>query len=574
MISKFNLSHSHQIGLSIILIAIASLFMMTLAVNHSEAEDSLQYIFAVTKEPSGLSLYHPNHILFNSFNYVVYQFWLFFGYQGDAGLPMQINNIIASLVVLFIVYLIAKRLEISVHLSLLCLGALSVSYGFWWYSVESETYILPLFFILLSAHRLMLLVDSHFEARHFFLLGLLTAMATLFHQQHVLLILLVPLAIFLIWRRIRSSISIGRLLRGMTVFFGVAGAIIATVYFAVAIFICHHCELAEIIKWSMGLAKDGLWTPWSSSSPIKSIVGFLRTVWGTLFLFGLPWFDALTAKVFPFSTLLEERLIGQSLSTGVIWLCLIMAVISSLCAVILSVLAVIGYRRSTPKLISVQPMKTGFLVFSVPMILVYTIFNTLWEPLNIEFWIALLPFIYLLLLLFISRSRLTQFATLISSIFVVALFIGNLLGSVLPQTDREADYCYLSNQYLMRHAERNDVVITGCPYTCTNYLHLYTDATVINVTHKSQRINYCTERDWEWLNDWINRISFHDSGRVLVSSTVFKPSLFIGMTDENKRFYQQAMEEFQPLRKYLKKVYTDKFQVVWELQLPKAEKSH
>ncbi len=531
IINKLNLLRYNEFfWLSLILIAITSLFLITLAMNHSEAEDSVRYIYEVTKVPSTLSLYDPNHILFNSFNRVVYDLWLFLGYQGNASLPMQINNVIAGIMTLFLVYLIARRLEMSVYFSLLCMGMVSMSYGFWRYSVEAETYILPLPFILLSAHRLMIIAESRFEYRHFFLLGLFMAMATLFHQQHVLLIFIAPFAI-------------GRRLNSLILFFFVSGAIIAAVYFPVGIFLAEQSELGEIIKWSQGKAVDGLWTPWAWTNPLKSIFGLLRSIWGTLFLFGFPWFDVLMAKLFPLKPLMEERLVAQSLSTWQLWLSLIMVAISSLCAVILTVLA----------RIELNPRATGFLSFAVPMLCVYAIFNTLWEPLNIEFWIALLPFIYLVLMLFI---RVTPFSTILGSTFVVALFIGNLLGSILPQTDRNTDYCYISNEYFIRHAQANDYIITGSGYMCSNYLYLYTDATLFDVT-QIEGIKHESS-----IRKWINRILNHQPGRVLISSTVFDPP---NMREINRRSYEKVIEALKPLRKSMKKVYADDFQIVWEL---------
>jgi len=286
-----------------------------------------------------------------------------------------------------------------------------------------------------------------------------------------------------------------------------------------------------------------LWTPWAWTNPLKSILGLLRTIWGTLCLFGFPWFEALMAKLFPLKPLMEERLVAQSLSTWQLWLCLIMVAISSICAVILSVLAV---RRT-----ELNPRAIGFLIFAVPMLCVYAIFNTLWEPLNIEFWIALLPFIYLVLMLFITRSRFIPFA------FVVALLIGNLLGSILPQTDRNTDYCYICYQYFMRHAQADDYIITGSGYMCSNYLYLYTDAKLFDVT-QIEGI-----RRESSVIDWINRILNHQPGRVLISSTVFEPP---SMSDINRRSYQKVIEALKPLRKLMKKVYADDFQVVWELR--------
>jgi len=134
--------------------------------------------------------------------------------------------------------------------------------------------------------------------------------------------------------------------------------------------------------------------------------------------------------------------------------------------------------------------------------------------------------------------------------------IGNLLGSILPQTDRNTDYCYISNEYFIRHAQANDYIITGSGYMCSNYLYLYTDATLFDVT-QIEGIRH----DYSVIN-WINRILNHQPGRVLISSSVFDPP---NMSEINRRSYEKVIEALKPLRKSMKKVYADDFQIVWEL---------
>jgi len=104
--------------LTVILIAITIIYLLTLAVNHSEAEDSIFYILGVSREETAnISIYYPHHVLFMTFNRIVYHLWLFLGYEGNAQLPIQINNVIASIAILFLIYLVARRLELSISRS-------------------------------------------------------------------------------------------------------------------------------------------------------------------------------------------------------------------------------------------------------------------------------------------------------------------------------------------------------------------------------------------------------------------------------------------------------------------------
>ncbi|BAP54807.1 hypothetical protein THII_0510 [Thioploca ingrica] len=543
--------------LTMVLVAITIIYLLTLAVNHSEAEDSIFYILGVSREETANpDLYYPHHVLFMTFNRLVYHFWLFLGYDGNAQLPIQINNVIASIAILFLIYLVARRLELTVFWSLLCLVAVAISYAFWWYGVEAESYHLSLLFILLSAHRLMLLAESRFEVRHFVWLGLFVAMATLFFQQHVLLIFFIPLTIFLLWYLQRNSLGKGLLFSGLTFFWGIAGTIIAAVYFFIAIVILQLDGLGEIIKWSKGMAEgDKFWIPWSWTAPLESIIGFWRTVWGGHFLFGFTWFYELVSHLFPRIVFLEEQMMGQSLSPGIRWLCLVMMIISSVCAVLLVVLAAIGFQRLFPKYNLIKPKIIGFMFFCVLMFLVNAIFITVWKPYTNEYWIALLPFFYLGMVWLIAHSGQIKFATVTSLIFLMTLFIGNLLGGILPQNNKDADYWYVTNQYFIRHAQPNDLIVSNCEQLCGRYLNLYTGATVI----------------WKITGDNFQeliekQVFNHHTGKIFISSTILEPPL--PSFRKGKNYSAAIQTTFEQLKKSLKKVHEDQFQVVWEWQRP------
>jgi hypothetical protein len=105
-----SLNHNPVFWLTMILIAITILYLFTLAVNHSEAEDSIFYILGVSRESTAnTALYYPHHVLFITFNRLIYHFWLFLGYEGNAQLSIQINNVIASIAILFLIYLVSSQ---------------------------------------------------------------------------------------------------------------------------------------------------------------------------------------------------------------------------------------------------------------------------------------------------------------------------------------------------------------------------------------------------------------------------------------------------------------------------------
>ncbi len=243
------------VWVGLLLLAFAALFFSTLAVNHSEAEDSIAYILEVG-DGHLQCLFHPNHLLFNSFNRVVYNLWLLIGYRGSPELPMQVNNVLAGMLTLLLTFLLAIRLGVQTQYAIACLGAIGVSYGFWWYSVEAETYLLPLPFLILCAHRLLTLATETFRARYFIELGFCVALATLLHQMHALLLLVVLISLIRIWR-FRPDIRLPALLRGSTLVATVAVGITAITYLAVAVLVFDCDTVAEVLGWGGGATQSG-----------------------------------------------------------------------------------------------------------------------------------------------------------------------------------------------------------------------------------------------------------------------------------------------------------------------------
>jgi hypothetical protein len=85
-----------------------------------------------------------------------YRLWTAFGYSGDASVPMQLVSVAASLASVYLVHRIALRVGATPLMALAAAGWTAFSYGFWVYSLEADTYVAPLPFVLLS---ILLLFD-------------------------------------------------------------------------------------------------------------------------------------------------------------------------------------------------------------------------------------------------------------------------------------------------------------------------------------------------------------------------------------------------------------------------------
>ncbi len=243
-------------------------------------------------------------------------------------------------------------------------------------------------------------------------------------------------------------------------------------------------------------------------SPILVLVGVIRAIWGLPFLMNIPAFKHFTASTFQNNVILEEEFLAASFAPWVTWVCLALLLISGTIAAVLLIIAIRGHRKRSNYVGS--KMNGVHDYFTVPLLLVYAVFNTLWEPHNPEFWIALIPIGMLAIFRGVANGQGSVLRYMLCCFFVAALFLGNLLGAVLPQTSHKADYWYNAHSYLIRNTGPHDLVVTECGYIGTSYLRLYADCELLIASSVP-----ATELPARMLR--------HGEGRVLISSWIFEP---------------------------------------------------
>jgi hypothetical protein len=466
-------------------VAVLALFLATRAVTHVEAEDSVHYIRQITNGHIR-DLFYPNHLLFNSVNWITYQAWIMLGYVGSAELPTQVNNSIAGAFTVCLLMLTMQRLGFTLLPTLLAAIGLTSSYGFWAYSAEAETYVQPLPFLWLALHRLVVLSQRNERVSDFVWLGIYVSLATLLHQQHVFMVFIIGFAIAVLWWRSGAYPPVEYLLQRLALYGGICAVLIGTPYLLVPYLVYGLTDLRDIFDWSKGAAGTGIftYTPWAWSNVLKSAVGISHALWGMHFLFGFDLFNRLMFLVFPNKILDEELLIAANLSRVQVWFCLTALIISAISMTRLLISAVCQHPWQQHEASSRDIMDRALLTITVvviPMWLAYGLWNTVWEPSNAEFWIAPLSFIWLFL--FWSPKSFTGGVSIREkwgATAVVTLFLCTFLGSILPQLNRDVDYWYKANEPLIRYAHADDVIITEGGWISKGYLMLYTPAEIIS----------------------------------------------------------------------------------------------
>jgi hypothetical protein len=538
-----------------VFVSASILFLSTLSAHYCEGEDSASWVTEVTYG-SFSSLFNPHHIGFLGISRLVYQLFLWCGYTRDAGLPMKAMNALAGALTLGLLVRALDRVGADKLLILVWVSATAASFGFWSYSTQPETYVLPLPAILLGINIVIGLADHEFSPWSLGLLGGSMALATLINQMHVLLIATTAAAVVLVWYRRRPEIPASRLLLGLASFGGTAAVIIAVAYFGVTLGIVGCKNLGSIIAWSKGYASDILTSRFSITDLIKGVIGIARAVLGGHFLFGFDWFHGLITCRLPAKLMMEERYLALGLSPGVRIACLVAAVAAALSGVVVLLSLVRPGRRRTSEPLGEAERRRYFALdaFTSITLLVCFIFNVVWEPTNDEFWIAPLPIAYVAIASVFARRPPANRMRAAGALFAVSLFIANGLGVILPQTKLESDYWYQANRYLIENARPGDVVVTDGGFISDSYLGLYTRSNVVPV-HKIGA------------HELSSLLAAEHPGRVWVSSWAFEPSPQIRATGYLKKRDEAAIQSvWEKVKGRLIKRDENPWQTVWELE--------
>jgi hypothetical protein len=536
----------------IVVACLAGLYLLTLSKNHNEAEDSIHYIHHVTigdwHDPV---IWSANHLLHGPINLAFYDLWKLFGYSHNAQLPMQTLNVLFGLLTVLVFLNLARKLKLSAWASVSGALLLGVSHGFWWYSVECEVYILPLPFILLMFRSLVLIRRDFANIWNHISLGVWHAGAMLSHQQHVLLGLVVIGAYVLCWQETRMKFIV--IVKNVTTYVGCGALLIIVSYAGALVFGVGEQGMTDPRGWFLGNAGSDSWGGWPAGGVVKAMIGISRAFIGAHFVFGYPAFAEMLQRKLPSFNLTEEVFLFQGFPASAIFFLGVLALLFG---------ASIGYLivrslRTLGTTIRGSSDKKYFLILSGITVIIYAFFNLWWEPQNLEFWIVLVPILCLDLMILVEpatglSSR--RYATgMASAIAIVSLFVVNLVGSVLPQTDPDRDFWYVHERWLIEHASQEDVIVTGSGYIAYGYLELYTGAHVVGTWRPESGVG----------EDFDKALSSVHTGRVFFSSTVIHPPEFFARrygwdNHEGKALYERVKDR-------LREVHSDEWQTIYLL---------
>jgi hypothetical protein len=148
----------------------------------------------VIEDAAGLdrSLLHPNHLIYNVVGYLFYKAAHAVGLQVRAVEVLQIINCFVGALSAYVFFKILLDCFKSLYLSTVLTLLFAFSQTWWKFSTDADSYILSVFFLLLSFR----LILPHRRPRPF-LVAVCHALSMLFHQLAILFFPVVVLGIFL-----------------------------------------------------------------------------------------------------------------------------------------------------------------------------------------------------------------------------------------------------------------------------------------------------------------------------------------------------------------------------------------
>jgi hypothetical protein len=117
--------------------------------------------------------------------------------------------------------------------------------------VECETYVLPIVFVLLCCHRLLLIQADFSKPVNHLLLGLFNALAVVFHQQHVLMGVVILVAYVLMMLTPRPAIAWKTWLSRCFLYACSCAVVVLGSYLVVAVLVKDLSGPSEIATWMM-----------------------------------------------------------------------------------------------------------------------------------------------------------------------------------------------------------------------------------------------------------------------------------------------------------------------------------
>ncbi|MDA0322125.1 MAG: hypothetical protein O2923_05340 [Verrucomicrobia bacterium] len=429
-----------------------AIYLCTLPVNRSEAEDAYMYAYDVETK-SIQDLLHPHHLLYGPIAKSIYDVSREIG-LAERALPVLVGlSLFSGICALALFSLLLGRyggIGQSTALPLsACLGA---SYGFWRYSVEAEIY-LPVTAITLAA---CVCLAPGRRSTITVIGGLV--LAALAPVTHILALLPVGIALPL------CLLRYGHSRRAMATFASVVG-VAFLVYLGVA--------FSGNLNFGFGVALTGATVGSSSVGTrlLHGLVAFGQTLVSGNFLFGWPIFSEWIHSRFPSRMFAEEDWLGGCMSRMDLlaaWGSLVVLCLVALGVAIRACFSRIRDARGADPSEAAHT-RAPLLFLATVWLAAHALLLFVVDPGNPENWIMVAPAAFLLIGASVPRDYGRPLWAL-----ALALAVHNYTGGLRLLQDADGDYNQMKADWLIEKVETGDYVVTAGGPVFERYLRYHT----------------------------------------------------------------------------------------------------
>lgn len=422
--------------------------------NYNLIYDSYSYSISIKK---GVDFFHPHHLLYNFFGYLLFKLFSFTGWGSMKTLSLANSLLGASALVI-----IYKLINISAGRFNAIFGTIliGVVYSFRYFATSVEVNMMTFLCIMLALY--FLLISSNRKYSNWLVYWFLS-IAVLFHQIAVLAI--PPVIIYDVYRHKSLKRTVVNALPGLA-----AGFI---VYLTVAITQAQEKTIGGIYRWLTFYRHLDTWGKIGPESITNAAWGKLKTLVG-----GEIIREAFYTGHWPLATMAYLIIIGL-IFTGLVWL---------------FALACLNLRRN----------RDGSQWLLLAMAVLFGVFTFWWAPANDDFWFYPVTFF----IIFVVRGAVSYLSRWLIILTTVLLASVNIVNEFIPSANNNNSIFYNGAQVFERlKLESNDLVITNysqirlayeyytgihVPTACMMFLPSGPKAEVIQEYH--QRISAALEK--------------------------------------------------------------------------------
>jgi len=502
--------------------ALLGFFVLTVPVNHSEAEDAYYYA-RMAEQGMSSEMFHAHHLLYLPLTRIVFHVAQLTGYAGRTFPVLTGISMISGALAVCLFAALLRRTGMRNRAVWFFSAALLFSYGFWRYSTTVEIYAPA------AALSLLTLYCAVRSNERFFFWGsvLSGSFALLLHLVTIPAVLLaVPFLYMLRRQKMRAVVYVAIVLLitgagyGLVIGCGIRPGVFTDT-------LVQRGTLMNPLTWISALAAWG------------------QTVLSGNFLFSIPAVSGQIVRLFPFHMLQEELFMGQQ-APG--WVSVVAPITFGLAAGLTAGIFCVVIRHLKRVLAIRSAAFAAVLLWFIGSAAMALCF----EPANPETWICVLPPFWLLAGLVWNAVPDGRLSRWMPAALATVLLLHNWIGGMSLVRNPAGDYCRQKGTWVAEQARFGDLILTADSHSFVTFLEYQTRARVAD----AKFIN---------IEQW-NELRRQTSGRIFVFADVIEllPPVAHRVPDAVRQIHEVSAQ----LQTGLQPVHSDQFGTVYQWEKP------